>query len=152
MRSREVKRNEETLWRKDAAGLMERGGVSFGAEVLCHVLADAMNREGVGGVSIVDPDNKLIGIVTEFDLINALLAGMDLKKTPAEEVMSEPICITEGMAAEEIMTLFQSGHLIRLPVVDAEGRLVGVVRRKNILSSYLQSVPGTIQDADGGDE
>lgn len=58
--------------------------------------------------------------------------------------MSEPICITAEMAAEEMMVLFQSGHLIRVPVVDKENRLTGMVTRRDLLAGYLESALGPL--------
>ena len=134
----------KTLWEMDASHLMERNVVSFTAETTCHDLAEAMIKGRFGGIPIVDAERRLVGIVTEFDLLNALLAGLDLKETTAGEVMSEPICITEDMKTEEMMTLFQSGHLIRVPVVNREGRLTGMVTRRDMLAGYLESTLGPL--------
>lgn len=134
----------KTLWEMDASHLMERNVVSFTAETACHDLAEAMIKGRFGGIPIVDAERRLVGIVTEFDLLNALLAGLDLKETTAGEVMSEPICITEDMKTEEMMTLFQSGHLIRVPVVNREGRLTGMVTRRDMLAGYLESTLGPL--------
>lgn len=134
----------KTLWEMDASHLMEREVVAFMSEAPCHDLAEAMIKGRFGGIPIVDAERQLIGIVTEFDLLNALLSGMDLKETTAGEVMSEPICITAEMETEEMMTLFQSGHLIRVPVVDQEKRLIGMVTRRDLLAGYLESTLGPL--------
>lgn len=134
----------KTLWEMDASHMMEREVVSFTSDASCHDLAEAMIKGRFGGIPIVDAERRLIGIVTEFDLLNALLADLDLRKTSAGEVMSEPICITAEMAAEEMMVLFQSGHLIRVPVVDKENRLTGMVTRRDLLAGYLESALGPL--------
>jgi CBS domain-containing protein len=134
----------KTLWEMDASHLMEREVISFKPEASCHDLAEAMIKGRFGGIPIVDGERQLIGIVTEFDLLNALLAGIDLKETTAGEVMSEPICITEEMTTEEMMVLFQSGHLIRVPVVDKRNRLIGMVTRRDLLAGYLESMLGPL--------
>lgn len=134
----------KTLWEMDASHLMKREVVAFLSEAPCHDLAEAMVKGCFGGIPIVDAERRLIGIVTEFDLLNALLAGMDLREIAAGEVMSEPICITEEMRTEEMMVLFQSGHLIRVPVVDKENRLIGMVTRRDLLAGYVESMPGAL--------
>ncbi|TAK01786.1 MAG: CBS domain-containing protein [Candidatus Manganitrophaceae bacterium] len=134
----------KTLWEMNASHMMERDVVCFKAETTCHDLAEAMIKGRFGGIPIVNDEKRLIGIVTEFDLLNALLAGIELKETTAQEVMSEPICITEEMTTEEIMTLFQSGHLIRVPVIDQKGCLVGMVTRRDMLAGYLESTLGPL--------
>lgn len=50
-----------------------------------------------------------------------------------------PICVTEETLSEEIIQLLQEKHLIRVPVVDKNGTLVGVVARRDILQGYLKS-------------
>lgn len=134
----------KTLWEMDASHLMEREVVCFNADVTCHDLVEAMMKGRFGGIPIVDDKLRLVGIVTEFDLLNALLSGMELRETTAEEVMSEPIFITEEMTTEEIMTLFQSGHLIRVPVIDEKGCLVGMLTRRDMLAGYLESTLGPL--------
>lgn len=134
----------KTLWEMDASHMMEREVVSFRSDASCHDLAEAMIKGRFGGIPIVDAERRLIGIVTEFDLLNTLLAGLDLRETSAEEVMSEPIYVTAEMTAEEMMVLFQSGHLIRVPVVDKENRLTGMVTRRDLLAGYLESALGPL--------
>lgn len=134
----------KTLWEMDAAHLMERDVISFNADTSCHNIAETMTRRGFGGVPIVDDEGCLTGIVTEYDLLNALNSGLDLRKTPAKEVMSEPIYITPKMSTEEIITFFQTGHLIRIPVVNIEGKLIGIVTRRDILAGYLESNLGPL--------
>jgi CBS domain-containing protein len=132
----------KTLWERVASHLMERSVLSFGGEASCHDLAEGMVKENFGGVPIVNSENRLIGIVTEFDLLKFLLRRKDLKKTTASEIMSPPVSISEEMTAEEIVALLQARHLIRVPVVDGEGKLVGMVAGKDILAGYIESTLG----------
>lgn len=134
----------KTLWEMNASHLMEREVVFFTADASCHDLAEAMMRGGFGGIPIVDAEKRIIGMVTEFDLLNALLSGIDLRETQAKEVMSEPICIVEEMPAEEMMVLFHAGRLVRVPVVDKENRLVGMVSRRDLLAGYVESTLGPL--------
>jgi CBS domain-containing protein len=127
-----------------ASHLMEQALVCFQAADSCYEIAEAMVRENFGAVPIVNLAKRLIGIITEFDLLDAILRGEDLKKTPAAEVMSQPISITEEMLADEIIALLQARRLIRVPVVDSQGRLVGVVARRDVLAGYIESMSGPL--------
>ena len=49
------------------------------------------------------------------------------------------ISVTEDTSAMEIIRLLQSQHLIRVAVVDAQGKLLGVVARRDILLGYLRA-------------
>jgi len=103
-------------------------------------LAKTITEGGFGSVPIVDTDNKVIGIVSEFDLLKAIEEGKDLSKVTAGEIMTKGgISVGPDTPAMEIIHLLQSKHLIRVPVVDAEGKLIGIVARRDILTGYVRA-------------
>jgi len=102
-------------------------------------LAGAMTDGGFGSVPILEKDHKVTGIVSEYDLLKAIMEGKDLAKVTAREIMTKnPITVNQDTPATEIMRLLQEKHLIRMPVVDDEGKLAGVVSRRDILEGYLR--------------
>jgi CBS domain-containing protein len=81
-----------------------------------------------------------VGIVSEFDLLKAITEGKELSKVTAGEMMTKgTISVTKDTSATEIIRLLQSQHLIRVAVVDAQGKLLGVVARRDILLGYLRA-------------
>lgn len=125
-----------------AFNLMERAVRSLGGDASCHDLAECLFLGGFGSVPVIDGEKIVVGIVSEFDLLNALAKGRDLYETSISEIMTQPVVsIQEEMTAEELIALFQSRHLIRVPVVDSEGRLLGVVARRDIVAYYVESSP-----------
>lgn len=123
-----------------ASHVMERDVFSCGGEASCHDLADTMVKEGFGSIPIIDKERTVIGLVSEYDILNALMKGKYLLKTPASEVMTHPVVsIKEETPIVEVIALLQSRHLIRVPVVDHEGKLIGVVARRDILGCYLET-------------
>ncbi len=106
-------------------------------------LAGAITEGGFGSVPILANDGKVVGIVSEFDLLKAIMEGKELSKVTAGEIMTKgEVSVTQDTPATEIMHLLQSKHLIRIAVVDAEGKLVGVVARRDILMGYLRATKG----------
>ena len=102
-------------------------------------LAEAMTDGGFGSVPILEKDYKVIGIVSEYDLLKAIMEGKELAKVTAREIMTKnPITVNQDTPVTEIMCLLQEKHLIRMPVVDDEGKLAGVVSRRDILEGYLR--------------
>ncbi len=102
-------------------------------------LAEAMTDGGFGSVPILEKDHKVTGIVSEYDLLKAIMEGKELAKVTAREIMTKnPITVNQDTPATEIMRLLQEKHLIRMPVVDDEGKLAGVVSRRDILEGYLR--------------
>jgi len=103
-------------------------------------LAGAMSECGFGSVPILATDGKLVGIVSEFDLLKAIEEGKELAKVTAGEIMiKDPITVTRNTPAMDIIHLLQEKHLIRTPVLDAAGKLAGVVSRRDIIEGYLRA-------------
>jgi CBS domain-containing protein len=90
------------------------------------------------GLPVIDDNGKVIGIVSEFDLLKALRDGKALEEVKAEDIMSKnPICVSENTPIEEIIDLMVKNNIIRVPVV-RNGTLVGVISRCDILSSIVE--------------
>jgi len=112
----------------------------FQAEDTGDKLAGALTEGGFGSVPILAKDGTVLGIVTEFDLLKAIMEGKELWKVKAGEIMTKgAVSVAQDTPAMEIIQLLQSKHLIRVAVVDAEGKLVGVVSRRDILVGYLRA-------------
>ncbi len=120
--------------------VMERAVQSGTKEDGAKVLATYM-MEGYGSVPIVDARSKLIGIVSEFDLLNALRKGKSLDEVVAEDIMTaNPVSITQDANVMTLIDVLQNNHLIRVPVVDSTGKLIGIVARRDLLRGYLQAM------------
>jgi CBS domain-containing protein len=106
------------------------------------VLASLM-IEGFGGVPIVDGNQRLVGIVTEFDLLAVLDSGKKLSDISAGQIMTrEPISVTPHTDIRTLIYVLQTNHVIRVPVVDnKDGKLLGIVARRDILLGYVSSNP-----------
>jgi CBS domain-containing protein len=106
------------------------------------VLASLM-IEGFGGVPIVGGNQRLVGIVTEFDLLAVLDSGKKLSDISAGQIMTrEPISVTPHTDIRTLIYVLQTNHVIRVPVVDnKDGKLLGIVARRDILLGYVSSNP-----------
>lgn len=130
----------EDFKKMSAAHFMQTDVYYYPKNATGDKLATAITMGGFGSVPIVDKGKRLVGIISEFDLLKAITSGKELEKITAEEIMTvSPICVTEETLSEEIIQLLQEKHLIRVPVVDKNGTLVGVVARRDILQGYLKS-------------
>ncbi len=89
------------------------------------------------GLPVVDK-GKVVGVVTEFDLLNAVKEGKDLQHIFAEDIMTEdPVCVEEDTHVDKIISIMTEKRIIRVPVV-RKGDLVGVISRCDILNSLIQ--------------
>ncbi|MCS7095357.1 MAG: CBS domain-containing protein [Thaumarchaeota archaeon] len=87
-----------------------------------------MDRLGVGSI-LVESGGKLVGIVTERDLVVRVLAtGLDHTNTKIKDIMSYPvIAVSPDTLLEDAVILMVNNGFRRLPVVDQEGKLIGIV-------------------------
>ena len=103
-----------------------------------------MKEHKIGGIPVVDANNKLMGILTNRDL----RFETDLKR-PIREVMTSDSLITapEGTDLQQAEKILNKYKIEKLPVVDKEGFLVGLITYKDILK--LQSHPDACKDKFG---
>lgn len=91
------------------------------------------------GLPVIDSKRKVIGVVTEFDLLRAIHEGKDLQTTKAEEIMSKPVvCAQEDEEIDSVIAKMTEKNIIRLPIVGEDGKLVGVIARADILSRMIE--------------
>jgi len=99
-----------------------------------------MKEHNVGSVLIVDEHGRLLGIFTERDLVKVVASNKPLS-TKLEEVMTKGKLITAS--PEDPLPLIAHKmveHNIRhIPVVDNEGRVVGIISIKKLLRYILSS-------------
>jgi CBS domain-containing protein len=120
--------------------IMEKEVQSANKETEAEMLASFM-MDGFGSVPIIDGQNKLLGIVSEFDLLTALRKGKRLNEVTAGEIMTpNPLSVTHDTNVITLIDVLQNNHLIRVPVVDSGGKLIGIVARRDLLRGYLQSM------------
>lgn len=128
--------------------IMTRRVVAATRQATCATLARKMLSGFFSGVPVVDDDGRVVGVVTEFDLLNVLKAGQGALTTTVEAIMTrDPICVSEDASIEEVIALMTEHHIIRLPVL-REGRLVGVVSRCDILRAFVQDEVVTVQNGE----
>ena len=91
----------------------------------------AMQQAGIGGLVVVDEEEKVVGMVTRRDVLLAPDDQVPLETvmTPRERLVTAPPQITQ----EEARRLLHQHRLEKLPLVDQAGRLVGLITAQDIV-------------------
>lgn len=97
-------------------------------------LVEMLQARDISAVPIVDRDDHVVGIVSEADLL--LPAGA---LAAAELMTSAVVTITPAASIGEAARVMHERRVKRLPVVDTEGRLLGIVSRRDLLSVFLRA-------------
>ena len=102
-------------------------------------ISSVLVDRGYGSLPVVDDQMNLIGIVSEYDLLEALLEKRDEKTLKAEDIMTKnPITVNEDTPIFDVIKILENRKLIRVPVVK-ESKLIGILTRRDVLFCYLQA-------------
>jgi CBS domain-containing protein len=102
---------------------------------IVSVVAERMHQRAVGSLVIVSDDSEPVGMITDRDLVARVLAkGLNATETVVRDVMTtSPTTISENGAIESALALMRTGAFRRLPVVDGNHKLVGLISLDDIL-------------------
>jgi CBS domain-containing protein len=145
---------------KNASDIMTKEVITVSLETTVQQLAQLLSAHGISGAPVVDPDGKVLGIVTESDLIdqnkkvhiptivtildsfffleNPDKMEQEMRKiagaTVADIYSSPAVTVTVQTPVDEIATIMSEKNVHTLPVVD-NGQLQGVIGKKDIIKT-----------------
>ncbi|GGD74794.1 IMP dehydrogenase [Microbacterium murale] len=85
----------------------------------------------ISGLPVVDPDGHLVGIITNRDM--RFVSGFERQTTFVKDVMTSSDLVTAkvGVAAGEVIALFAKHRVEKLPLIDEDGKLAGLITIKD---------------------
>lgn len=146
-----------------ASDIMNSNVLSIGPNASVEEAVKILSQNQISGLPVVDDKNRLIGIITERDIvvfssdlhiiplmsssnwispytdvskISSSKRGYDLiSKTNVEKVMTKKLYdVTGDSNWYEIVKLMKSGKINHIPVVDKERKLIGIITRTDMLN------------------
>lgn len=133
--------------------VMSKSVITIKRDADLHEAAKLLSENRISGMPVIDADNRVIGVISEADVL--MLAGMSLEHTFKDvlrKILGEPVPArtTSGKKVENVMSfppitskaddnitevarVLDERRIKRLPVVDGEGKLVGIVSRADIV-------------------
>jgi CBS domain-containing protein len=131
--------------------------VTVGEAVPYKEIVDTLAQHAVSALPVIGDDGRVVGIVSEADLLHKMeFAGLEphvhllerkRRRTArtkaaadvARDLMSSPAVVTgPGDSLSAVAKLMDAERVKRLPVVDEDGRLVGIISRRDLLRVYLR--------------
>lgn len=128
--------------------MMSRKPVTAVPDMTIVEASQIMKREKVHRLPVLDKDKKLVGVVSEKDILRAMPSpastlseyemGFLLNKLTVKKIMTkDPITITKDMIVEDAARLMVDQDLSCLPVLDG-GKLVGIVSKSDLFKILLE--------------
>ncbi|TKA09470.1 CBS domain-containing protein [Actinacidiphila oryziradicis] len=125
-------------------------------------VAQLLDRYRISGLPVVDPDDKVLGVVSETDLMrrqadqaegyqgrrfrlpalsrSARAKAAKARAVTAGQLMSTPaITVHPEQRVVDAARIMERHHIERLPVVDEEDRLIGIATRRDLLRVFLRT-------------
>lgn len=150
-----------------ARQVMTRTVITVSADATVYAAAEVLLGSGVSAAPVIDADGKMIGIVSEADLMNrpeigtvpakswlqrlliddALLARDYIRSHShhvADVMTRDVVSADEHVELGEIASLMQRHHVKRIPIL-RDGRVVGIVSRSNLLQGLLSREPHPVE-------
>ncbi|MBA2360828.1 MAG: CBS domain-containing protein [Actinobacteria bacterium] len=133
---------------KSIRDLMTENPRTVGANQTVIEAAQAMRDDDVGLVPVVEGD-RLVGTLTDRDIaIRVVAEGQDPRSTTVREVAStDLVTVDPQQELGEALRLMAQHQVRRLPVVEEDGRLVGIVAQADVARHGDDSQTGQVVEA-----
>jgi dTDP-glucose pyrophosphorylase len=96
-----------------------------------------IDRAGIQAAFVVDDSGRLLGVVTDGDVRRGILRGVGINAPVTEVWNTNPRAIHQGASRNDILQLMQSKALRQIPIVDNDGRLIGI----EVFEDFLSPIP-----------
>jgi CBS domain-containing protein len=130
---------------KSISEVMTSNPRTVGSSTSVLEAARLMKTEDVGSVPILE-DERLIGVITDRDIaIRVAAEGKDAQSTTVGEIASrDVVTIDPQQNLDEAARLMAQHQVRRLPVVEEDGRLVGIVAQADVAQAGKDSLTGEL--------
>jgi CBS-domain-containing membrane protein len=115
--------------------------ISFNLDTPISEIAAVIKDKSIGAVPIIDDQNKLIGIVSERDIVTKMVVeARDADLTTAQEIMTKEI-ISANLDddLEQTIGVMKSKNIRHMPVTDSDGKLTDFFSIRDFLNAEIKS-------------
>jgi CBS domain-containing protein len=131
--------------------------VSVSQDTTLKQVAELMVEHEISGLPVVDADGRVLGVISEADVIRGETGGtggqgmiararaiadpdsLSIPRTAGEAMSSPAVTIRDDETVVEAAHRIDERGVNRLPVVDEDGRLVGIIARADVVRAFARS-------------
>jgi len=120
----------------------DEGPATVSVLATVEAAVNKMLEKDVGAVAVIDEHGIVAGMFTERDVMAKFaLSGRNAKTTPVRELMSPMVeMATEETPAAEAFKVMLERHYRHLPVVNEQGKVLGILSIRNILEARIDDL------------
>jgi CBS domain-containing protein len=129
--------------------MCDADGASVPLEATAEQAIRAMLDRHVGAVAVLDENSRVAGIFTERDVLRRLsISDRAPSETPIREVMTTPVeMATLDTTPGQALATMVERHYRHLPIVDDDGRLLGMLSIRNVLQARIDTLTRQLDEA-----
>jgi CBS domain-containing protein len=121
-----------------AKDIMEKPVLAATPQASLRDVATQLVTNEFSGMPVAASDGRVVGVVTESDIVRILIAGKRLENLTAGEVMTgPPITVDVDTPIGEVMKKLEDNRIVRVPVT-SQDRLVGIIARRDVIRAILE--------------
>jgi len=132
-----------------AAVLKQKGNaiISVIPEATIQDVADLITSRRIGALVVTAPDQMIIGIVSERDVVKAIALhkAAALGMTAAQLMTPNPVTAAPDTTVDEAMQIMDAGYFRHLPVVD-QGKLVGIISVRDLVKYRIMQQKADLEN------
>lgn len=130
----------------DLTSVMTPNPATCSPESSLRDVALLMVHNDCGEIPVVDPSQRLLGVLTDRDIVvRAVAEGRDVNSIRVSEIMTTPVTsVTIDAGLSDVIEVMETRQIRRVPVIDTDGRLVGIIAQADIALTGRDKKTGSV--------
>jgi CBS domain-containing protein len=123
--------------------IMIKDPITTNKEISIKECVNILFKKHIGAVVVIDDERRIVGIFTERDLIRIIAQDMSLNAELKDVMTTNVVTISGGSSFAESKELMRLYRIRRIPVVDENSKLIGLISLRNIIDEFFEIIPKT---------
>ena len=119
--------------------IMTTDVVAVNEETPVDRVIELLVAHDITGIPVVDGENRLVGIVTEKNVLNVLSSGSGVSRTAGACMTRDVVSFDENDDVIAICECLVNNHFRRVPIL-SHGKLVGIISRRDLIHYILEPI------------
>ncbi len=121
-----------------AKDLMTKNVITIKKDISILELAKILYEHKISGVPVVDNQSKVVGVVTEKDILNVIFSG-NIQNTNVGDIMTKNVIkFSPDTDIDKVALAISEHNIRRVIIVDKDDKVVGIVSRRDIIKMILE--------------